>query len=84
MFFTENIQGPFAVTFKCIGCDICAAIAPNNFAANTDATIEYGYCYVIKQPHSAHERSLCLEAAEICPADAITTDRSNRLDGGNQ
>ncbi len=71
MVSTENIKGPFAVINKCIGYDLCVAIAPANFAANTDAAIEYGYCYVIKQPDNPQEQSLCMEAANICPADAI-------------
>jgi len=72
MIFIENIKGPYSVTNKCIGCDLCVAIAPDNFTANADAAIEYGFCYVIKQPDSDHEQSLCAEAADICPADAIT------------
>ena len=82
MILIENIKGPYSVTEKCIGCDLCVAIAPANFAANSDATIEYGYCYVIKQPANVQEQSLCMEAANICPADAITTDRHNRFTGG--
>jgi ferredoxin len=73
MSFLENIKGQYSVTDKCIGCDLCVAIAPANFAANSDAAIEYGYCYLMKQPDSAHEQSLCAEAANICPADAIIT-----------
>ena len=82
MIFIENVEGRYSVTDKCIGCDICVAIAPDNFAANSDAIIEYGYCYVIKQPDNGQEQSLCREAAAICPADAITTNSQNRFTGG--
>ncbi|MDM8554457.1 ferredoxin [Desulfococcaceae bacterium HSG7] len=72
MIFIENIKGRYSVTDKCIGCELCIAIAPANFAADSNADIEYGYCYLIKQPDSAHEESLCVEAANSCPSDAIT------------
>ncbi len=84
MIFIENIKGPYSVTDKCIGCDLCVAIAPTNFAANADETVEYGYCYVIKQPDNAQEHALCMEAVNICPADAITTDSHNRFTGGEK
>ncbi len=74
MSLIENIEGPYTVTEKCISCDLCVAVAPANFIADSDADIEYGYCYVIKQPDSPQEQSLCQEAADICPTDAIINE----------
>jgi len=63
----ENVPGSFYVNTRCIGCTICPEIAPANFASN----LEEGYEYVCKQPADRDEESLCREAMEICPVDAI-------------
>jgi len=66
----ENVPGSFYVNTRCIGCTICPEIAPANFASN----LEEGYEYVCKQPADRSEESLCREAMEICPVDAIQND----------
>ena len=66
----ENVPGKYYVNTRCIGCSICAEIAPSNFASNLEA----GYEYVYKQPGSNDEDQLCREAMEICPVDAIGDD----------
>ncbi|MBF0574064.1 MAG: ferredoxin [Desulfamplus sp.] len=64
---TENVSGMFYVDIRCIGCSVCAEIAPSHFATNHDE----GYEYVYSQPISESEINLCKEAMEICPVNAI-------------
>ncbi|MBF0376928.1 MAG: ferredoxin [Desulfamplus sp.] len=64
---TENVSGMFYVDIRCIGCSVCAEIAPSHFATNHDE----GYEYVYSQPVSESEINLCKEAMEICPVNAI-------------
>lgn len=66
----ENVPGRYYVDTQCIGCNICPEIAPANFASN----LEEGCEYVCKQPSDRDEESLCREAMEICPVDAIRCD----------
>jgi ferredoxin len=68
--FSDNVSGPFYVDQECIDCNLCAEIAPDNFAANLKA----GHDYVFKQPSNERERKLCLEALESCPVEAIGQD----------
>ena len=62
-----NIPGKYQVDERCIGCTICSEIAPRNFRSD----LEQGYDYVYKQPDNELEESLCAEAMDICPVDAI-------------
>jgi len=57
----------FSVNDDCIGCVICAEIAPNNFRFDH----EQGCGYVGKQPNTKKEVCLCIEAKDICPVSAI-------------
>ena len=66
----DNIPGKYYVNNRCIGCDICVEIAPENFCSN----LEEGYEYVCKQPMTDLEEDLCREAMEICPVNAIGND----------
>ena len=52
---------------RCIGCTICSAIAPDNFRSDH----LHGYDYVYKQPVNEIEDSLCAEAMDVCPVNAI-------------
>lgn len=64
----ENSNGAYAVNDRCINCSLCSEIAPQIFATNHDE----GYEYVKKQPETEKEFALVAEAADICPADAIS------------
>jgi ferredoxin len=66
----ENVAGAFYVDTSCIDCDVCRDIAPDNFTRQEKA----GYSYVYRQPRSEQELSLCREALEACPVEAIGSD----------
>ena len=65
--WSQNVPGPFYVDQECIDCNLCSEIAPGNFAVN----VEEGHDYVHKQPAGDEELSLCQEALECCPVEAI-------------
>jgi ferredoxin len=66
----ENVPGKYYVDNRCVGCNICVEIAPQNFCSN----LEEGYEYVCKQPTTDFEENLCVEAMDICPVNAIMND----------
>jgi ferredoxin len=66
----ENVPGPFYVDTQCINCDLCRQTAPDFFARNDDG----GYAYVCKQPGTDAERTLCQQALDECPVNAIGND----------
>ena len=68
--YPENVAGAYYVDNQCIDCDLCRETAPANFSRNDDG----GYSYVHKQPASPEEESLCKEAMEGCPVEAIGSD----------
>lgn len=68
--YSENINGPFYVDDQCIDCDLCRETAPANFTRNDDG----GHSYVFKQPENEAEVTLCKEAMEGCPVEAIGND----------
>jgi ferredoxin len=68
--YPDNIAGKFYVDDQCIDCDLCRETAPDNFTRNEDG----GYSYVFKQPTSSAEETLCKEAQEGCPVEAIGSD----------
>ena len=68
--YPQNVVGQFYVDDQCIDCDLCRETAPANFTRNDDG----GHSYVYKQPESADEESLCKEAMEGCPVEAIGSD----------
>lgn len=63
----QNVPGRFYVDTNCIDCDVCRDLAENNFTRHDDG----GYSYVYKQPETPQEESLCQEALEVCPVEAI-------------
>ena len=63
----DNVPGEFFVDAECIDCDLCRETAPDNFTRNDDE----GYSYVKKQPENEEEETLCKEALEGCPVEAI-------------
>jgi ferredoxin len=68
--YAENTAGKFYVDDQCIDCDLCRETAPANFKRNDDG----GHSYVYKQPENPSEESLCKEAMEGCPVEAIGSD----------
>ncbi|MBO0721780.1 MAG: ferredoxin [Blastocatellia bacterium] len=63
----ENAPGRYYVDSRCVDCDVCRDIAPDNFAREAGRK----YSFVYKQPENAEEESLCQEALEACPVEAI-------------
>ena len=53
----------------CIGCEICVTTCPGVFQMNDDNVAE-----VIVNLVSEADQPTCLEAADACPADAITIE----------
>jgi ferredoxin len=68
--YSENVDGTFYVDDQCIDCDLCRETAPANFKRNDDG----GHSFVYKQPESPEEETLCKEAMEGCPVEAIGSD----------
>ena len=68
--YPDNVVGKYFVDDQCIDCDLCRETAPNNFTRNEDG----GYSFVFKQPTTPEEESLCKEAMEGCPVEAIGND----------
>lgn len=66
----ENQPGRYYVDAACIDCDVCRDIAPGVFKRET----EKEHSFVYRQPESSLEESLCREAMEACPVDAIGDD----------
>ena len=65
-----NVPGPVYVDRACIDCDLCRETAPSCFKRSDDG----GHSYVYKQPENGEERTLCMEALEGCPVEAIGQD----------
>ncbi len=68
--YPENVKGKFYVDSRCIDCDLCREIAPQNFNRNENG----GYSTVYKQPTDSKEEELCKEAMSSCPVEAIGND----------
>lgn len=65
-----NAPGRFYVDKECITCDACVLAAPDNFKIDDDN----GHAIVLRQPADATEESMCKEAMEGCPVEAIGND----------
>ena len=65
-----NVIGVFYVDDTCIDCDACRNAAPDNFTRDDNG----GFSLVDKQPETEEEYSMCLEALESCPVEAIGED----------
>ena len=68
--YPENAPGKFYVDEQCIDCDLCRETAPANFKRNDDG----GHSFVYKQPENPEEETVCKEAMEGCPVEAIGND----------
>ena len=64
-----NVPGPYYVTQNCIACDACVLVAEKHFKINEEESP--AFAYVCKQPQNKQEHSLCQEAKEACPVEAI-------------
>ena len=71
--FPQNCDGLFFVDSQCIDCDLCRQIAPDNFKRNFAGM--NGHSYVARQPLTDREFSLCNDAMDSCPVNAIGTCR---------
>lgn len=78
--FEENVAGKFYVDQQCIDCDLCRETAPDFFTRNEDG----GFSYVYRQPRTEEEISLCREALEGCPVDAIGDDAEEAPSSASQ
>ena len=65
-----NAGGQYYVDTQCIDCDLCRQTAPASFERNGAG----GYSYVYKQPATKAEITLCEQAKEECPVEAIGND----------
>ena len=57
----------FVKTEDCIGCGMCVDVCPEVFEIGTD-----GFSQVVGNPSGCSEKTL--EAAEICPVNAIEVE----------
>jgi ferredoxin len=71
--YPRNVAGRFYVDDQCIDCDLCRETAPANFTRDDDG----GHTYVYKQPENPDEETLCQEAMEGCPVEAIGSDANS-------
>jgi ferredoxin len=63
----NNVPGRYYVSAKCDGCAYCGGIAPENFDFDRPSNTYF----IGRQPETAEEIALVLEAMEDCPVDAI-------------
>ena len=68
--YPNNVPGKFYVDGECIDCDLCRETAPENFSRSEDG----GFSFVFKQPDGPDEETLCKEAMDGCPVEAIGND----------
>ncbi len=68
--YGDNVAGKFYVDRSCIDCAACNLTAPDHFKLDEDD----GHAFVIKQPETAEEVELCVEAMEGCPVESIGDD----------
>jgi len=66
----ENVSGEFYVDSRCVDCEVCRDIAPDNFKRIAVRR----YVVVFQQPVNSEQNALCREAMECCPVDAIGCD----------
>jgi ferredoxin len=65
-----NPSGAWYVDSGCIGCALCASLAPSNFKMSEDGST----AYVSKQPSGASELEASASALSDCPVQAIGDD----------
>lgn len=65
-----NIAGRYYVNAQCTDCDLCRALAPDNFRRDD----VLGFSYVFKQPTTPEEGTACDAAVEGCPTEGVGND----------
>lgn len=65
-----SVPGPYYVDTQCIDCDVCRVTAPDNFERDGAR----GFSFVFRQPVTPEEETLCREAMDCCPVEAIGSD----------
>ncbi|KAJ0966827.1 hypothetical protein J5N97_023744 [Dioscorea zingiberensis] len=65
----QNVDGEFFVDRRCIDCDTCRWMAPENFSRID------GQAAVVKQPSCEEERIKALQALLSCPTSSIHTEK---------
>jgi ferredoxin len=68
--YEENITGTYYVDLECISCDTCTMVAKQFFKLTEDCD----HAFVVKQPQTTHELSVCEQALDACPVNAIGND----------
>jgi ferredoxin len=66
----ENVPGLFYVDSTCIDCDQCRSTAPQFFKRWDEGA----YSMVYRQPETAIEREVAMDALEGCPTESIGCD----------
>ena len=66
----SQAEGRYYVDSQYIDCDLCRETAPANFIRNDDQS----FSYVFKQPVNPEEETLCKDAMDNCPVEAIGND----------
>lgn len=70
--FEDNVPGAFYVDYQCIGCGLCAQVAPAFFQESEEGD----HHHVHRQPVTEGELELAREALEGCPVEAIGVGNS--------
>lgn len=71
----ENVAGRFHVSWNCLDCDLCRAMAPWHFRrSRRGESGRGGHSYVARQPATPSGEALCRLCLEACPHDAIRDD----------
>jgi ferredoxin len=65
-----NYPGTWYVDSTCIGCALCASIAPDVFTMLDDGTS----AFVARQPKASTDTGLAAQALSDCPVGAIGND----------
>lgn len=61
----------YTVNSTCIQCGLCESLAPCNFEIQHEGIKEQRQSQVIQQPQDNAEASMCREAYDHCPVEAI-------------
>lgn len=72
--YQKNAAGRYYVDRSCIGCTLCAGIAPQNFSTDRSEDLSCEHDFVKKQPENKEEEAACQEAEHMCPVGAIGSD----------
>ena len=62
----DNVEGPWFVDTRCIGCDVARHWAPGLIEMDSD-----GLSYLARQPADVDETAALWRAAEACPTQSI-------------